>query len=233
LSSEIPNFLNSLLEKHPRLTYILTGSRPFDAKPVWLSLLGKSFYREISFLDRKDAQALIQQPLRDKALFDSGVIEDLLRLANGQPFFTQLLLQVLVDVLNEKGVGLVDQDILSATISRVIQHPPPQLLYSWSNFSHQEKLVLASLATLLKSPEGYASSKKVSRVLGSLPKKHRSGMDLVEVRLVFENLRVQRVLDRDQTRYRFTMDLLRRWVQVEHSVWEVLGSRTEPADGPV
>jgi hypothetical protein len=226
LNPEIPDFLNSLLERHPRLTYILTGSNPFDAKPKWRSLLGKSFYREISFLERKDAEALIQKPLRDKVLFGSGAIEDLLRLTNGQPFFTQLLLQVLVEVLNEDEVALVDEGVLSRAISRVVEHPPPQLLYSWSSFSHPEKLVLASLATILKKPGSYVSSEKVGRVLGSLPKKHRAGMDLVQIRMVFENLRTKRVLDRDQTRYRFTMDLLRRWIQVEHNVWEVLGQRT-------
>jgi hypothetical protein len=38
----------------------------------------------------------------------------------------------------------------------------------------------------------------------------------------FENLREKSVLDRDQTRYRFTMDLVRLWVQSEHNVWRVL-----------
>jgi hypothetical protein len=38
----------------------------------------------------------------------------------------------------------------------------------------------------------------------------------------FENLREKSVLDRDQTRYRFTMDLVRLWVQSEHNVWKVL-----------
>ena len=58
-------------------------------------------------------------------------------------------------------------------------------------------------------------------------------MDLVEVRVVFENLMVKRVLDRDQTRYRFTMDLLRHWVQVEHNVWEVLGAQKRRSAEPL
>jgi hypothetical protein len=38
----------------------------------------------------------------------------------------------------------------------------------------------------------------------------------------FENLRESSFLDRDQTRFRFTMDLMRLWVQSEHNIWKVL-----------
>ena len=40
--------------------------------------------------------------------------------------------------------------------------------------------------------------------------------------MLLESLRLRDVLDRDQTRYRFTMDLMRRWVRHEHNVWAVL-----------
>jgi hypothetical protein len=40
--------------------------------------------------------------------------------------------------------------------------------------------------------------------------------------MTLEALRQRLLLDRDQTRYRFRMDLLRLWIQVEHNVWNVL-----------
>jgi len=99
----------------------------------------------------------------------------------------------------------------------------PQLLYQWSGLSGSEQLVLSSLATLLRTDHDYASSERVGQVVESLPEDYRQGLDLIQTRVRMEQLRTLKILDRDQTRYRFTMDLIRRWVKTEQSVWNVLG----------
>ena len=223
LSPEIPDYLNSVLERQPRLSMVFTGSRPFAVNQIWSGLLGKSCYREISFLNRSDAQELILRPLEGHVLFRRGVVGRCLRLTNGHPFFTQLLGQTLVDVINEREDPVVDRTVLREVLRRVIEHPPPQLLYHWSGLSGGEKLILSSLATLLRTDHDYASSERVGQVLESLPESYRRDLDLVKTRMLLEKLRSRRVLDRDQTRYRFTMDLIRRWVKAEQSVWNVLG----------
>ena len=43
--------------------------------------------------------------------------------------------------------------------------------------------------------------------------------------MALEGLRQSHMLDRDQTRYRFTMDLIRLWVQADHTVWSVLAEK--------
>jgi hypothetical protein len=136
-----------------------------------------------------------------------------------------------VDVLNEQQSSVVDNRILQETVHRVNEHPSPQLLYQWAALSKAEKLILASLATLLNTPNDYASSERVSHVLESLAEEDRQDLDLLRTRVQLEGLRRRRILDRDQTRYRFTMDLIRRWVQTEHSVWDVLGE-TSARDAP-
>jgi len=223
LSRDIPGYLNSVLERQPRLSLIMTGSRPFAAKPLWSGLLGKSFYREISFLNWNDARDLLVRPLEGKVLFAKGLTRECLRLTNGHPFFTQLLGQTVVDVVNEREEARVDKSILRDAVRRIIEHPPPQLLYQWSGFSSSEKFVLASLASLLSSDRDFVSGERVERVLESLPQKYRCSLDSVQTRILLEQLRSRRVLDRDQTRYRFTMDLIRCWVKTEQSVWNVLG----------
>jgi hypothetical protein len=161
--------------------------------------------------------------LEESVVFQDGILARALRLTNGHPFFTQLLGQTLVDVVNEKKDPYVNRATLKEIVTRVIEHPPPQLLYQWSGLSSQEKLVLAALATLLRTSHDYASSTRVTRVLESLPKKYRTELDSVQTKVLLEKLRKRKALDRDQTRYRFTMDLIRRWVQAEQSVWTVLG----------
>jgi hypothetical protein len=82
---------------------------------------------------------------------------------------------------------------------------------------------MSSLATLLRNEHDYAPSERIEQVLTSLPENYRRSLDLVQTRVILERLRGRRILDRDQIRYRFTMDLIRRWVKAEQSVWNVLG----------
>ena len=226
LSREVPNFLNSLLEANSSLSLVLTGSRSLDLKPLWRPLLAKSSHKEISFLDRSDAEDLIRLPLLGKAVFKLSVLEAIIRLTNGHPFFTQLVGQTLVDVLNEEEKVEVDKSIFGEVVERIVENPPPQLLYRWDGFSAGEKLTLAGLATVLRSDKDYAVSERIHNLMCSIPDKYREPMDLTRIRMHLEGLRQKKVVDRDQSRYRFTMDLFRVWIKRDHTVWGVLAQIT-------
>ncbi|HSR66718.1 MAG TPA: AAA family ATPase [Acidobacteriota bacterium] len=222
LAGEIFSYLNSLLEGFPRIGLIFTGSRPLEPMSPWQVLLARSSYREISFLGRDDAQALIRRPLRGLARFPTGSVNRLWRLGRGHPFFTQLLGQTLVDVLNERRTRRVQEGVLEEVVSRILEHPPPQLLYQWAGYGEQEKLALSALATLLPSADAFLDPESCRRLLETLPKAGGEELDEARLRMIYEGLRGRRVLDRDQTRYRFTMDLLRLWIRSERNVWNVL-----------
>ena len=228
IKTEFFDYTTSLLERFPRqLSLIMTGSRSLEANPAWHSLLGKSTARKISFLSPRDATDLICDPLKDEVAFSPEAVGDLLRLTHGQPFFTQLLCQTTVELLNEQRVNRVGRDVVNLVAERVLENPPPQMIYQWHGFPASEKLLLAALAALLKTPESYASSDWVNRSIQSLPREHRTGLDRTQVRMLLEGLRQRDVLDRDQTRYRFTMDLMRRWIRFEHNIWAVLHQTKE------
>lgn len=222
LGAEIFSYFNSLLLRYPRLSFVFTGSRDLQVSGAWTALLERSIYRKISFLARKDAQELVCAPLQDKVFFAPARVNDLLRLTHGHPFFTQAVCQTLVDVLNEVQSNVVDRKSLDETMRRVLENPPPQLFYQWKTFTDAEKLVLSALATLLKKPQGYLSSDRVEKLVRSLPGESLHHLEASIIRMHFEKLRERSFLDRDQTRYRFTMDLMRLWVQSEHNVWKVL-----------
>ncbi|HYK90851.1 MAG TPA: hypothetical protein VE398_18905 [Acidobacteriota bacterium] len=230
LGAEIFGYFNSLLLRYPRLSFVFTGSKDLAVSGAWTTLLERSIYRKISFLARKDAEELVRNPLQDKALFTSGMVNDLLRLTHGHPFFTQAVCQTLVEVLNELQSNIVSRNALDETVRRMLENPPPQLFYQWKIFSDPEKLVLSALATLLKKPQGYQSSDRVEKLLRSLPREYPHQLDAPIIRMHFESLRDGSVLDRDQAGYRFTMDLMRLWVQSEHNVWKVL-SEVRPGSG--
>ncbi len=222
LSPEIYEYLAGLLLRCPRLSYVFTGSRTLKESAAWTSLLGKSIYRKVSFLQRKDAERLIRDPLKNRVNFTPGTITEILRLTNGHAFYTQVLCQTLVEVLNEFQTSVVSRRALEETVRRVLENPPPQLYYQWKTFADSEKVVLSALATQLKKPYGYLSPDQIEKLLHSLSGKLPNPPDSTAVRMHFENLRESTFLDRDQTRFRFTMDLMRLWLQSEHNIWKVL-----------
>ena len=232
LSAELFGYLDSLLIRHARLSYVFTGSKALDFSKAWLPVLARSVYREISYLARKDAEALVSAPLQGKIRFARGAVSHLLRLTNGHPFFTQALCQSLVDVLNDMRTNLVDGHSIHETVKRLLENAPPQLYYIWTTFTDPEKVVLSGLATLSKEPHSYLSAERVEKLLQSLPGEFPKSLNAPIIRMHLERLREKSMLDRDQIRYRFTMDLMRLWVQSEHNVWKVLSEAGSKVPGP-
>jgi hypothetical protein len=223
LSGDIFGYLESLLVRHARLSYVFTGSKGLEFTSAWASILAKSVYRDISFLARKDAQALVGNPLRPHGVrFTSNALNYVLRLTNGHPFFTQAVCQTLVEVLNERQTAWVEVKCTKETSKRLLENPPPQLYYQWTTFSDLEKVVLSALAASLKESDSYLTAERLEKLLRSLPGEFPRMLRVPAIRMHFEQLREKSMLDRDQTRYRFTMDLMRLWVQNEHNVWQVL-----------
>jgi hypothetical protein len=223
LSGDIFGYLESLLVRHARLSYVFTGSKGLEFTSAWASILAKSVYRDISFLARKDAQALVGNPLRPYGVrFTPNALNYVLRLTNGHPFYTQAVCQTLVEVLNERQTARAEVKCTEETSKRLLENPPPQLYYQWTTFSDLEKVVLSALATSLKESDSYLTAESLERLLRSLPGEFPRMLRVPAIRMHFEQLREKSMLDRDQTRYRFTMDLMRLWVQSEHNVWQVL-----------
>ena len=222
ISCAIYGYLNSLLERTNSLHLVLAGSRPLEADPNYTSLLGRSAYREISFLARKDAEALITKPLEGKVLFGPATLAHLYRLTHGQPFFVQLLCQNLVDLLNERGSSRADMKTIEELLRRLLESPPPQLMFEWQRWEPGHKLVMSSLAALLKDPETFVSANRIESALQSLSAQCRQQLAGQETHRILEELRTSQILDRDQTRYRYKMDLSRLYIQSEHNIWNVL-----------
>lgn len=229
ISSEIFSYLSSLLERFPGLSLIFTGSRPLGPEGAWATLLVRSTFREVSFLDRKDADSLIRKPVQGRVSFEKGVVAQILRLTHGHPFFTQLICQTIVDVCNERQRNHVGGHLVDEAVQRVLENPPPQLLYQWASFSDVEKLVLSALAGQLAEGGAFLRPERAEKILRTLPDEVSRRIDRVRLRMLFESLRQRSVLDRDQTRYRFTLDLMRRWISSERNIWNVLN---EISGGP-
>jgi AAA+ ATPase superfamily predicted ATPase len=222
LSESSITYLAGILESPRRISLLFTGSTNLEDRKVsyWKSLLGKSIYRKISYLSRNDTRRLITEPLKGYIDYPEEILESICRLTGGQPFYTQVICQNLVDLLLEEARNSPGARDLEAVIKDIIDNPLPQMIYSWNSLSEGNKLVLSTLAGLLHNAGDYADS---SRLLSYL-RKNRIQLPFKRERLLVlleEAYHKEYLEKQDDHTYRFRMDFLRRWIKREHSIWKV------------
>src|SRR5262245_2266587 len=82
--------LANLMENSSVFVVFAGGQHLEERREDYWHILAKAHdYRRLSYLGREDATRLIRQPLSGKAEFPDPVIDEILRLTAGQPFYTQ------------------------------------------------------------------------------------------------------------------------------------------------
>ncbi len=115
--------LSALLDRHPELSFVLTGSMRLEdrRKPYWQHLIAKSLYRKISFRPR-GTTAAHHRTAQEPGVPRRRRARAHLRLTAGQPFYTQAVCMNVVDHLNEVGHNLVTIDDLAAVVVQLIEN---------------------------------------------------------------------------------------------------------------
>ncbi len=223
LSRDLLPFLASLLDRYARLSFIFTGSRRLEDRDrrFWRELLRRSLFRKVSYLTPNDTRRLITEPVKDCVVYGRGVVEALVRLTAGQPFYTQVLCQNIVDFLNEQKRHYVLRSDVVAIVEEVVNHPLPQMMYFWEGLSDDEKLVLALMADVLLNEGDAATAKRLAvRIVEA---HYPVTLSETTIRLTLEELFRREVLGKtgDET-FVYRIDLLRHWIRRSHSVWQVV-----------
>ena len=225
LRPDLITFFASLLEAHPRLSSIFTGSRHLEQRnpTYWYTLIGKSLYRRISFLSERDALRLITEPVKELVVYPRGIPERIVRLTAGQPFYTQVVCQNLVDRLNEVQRNRVRQGDVKAVAQELADNPLPQMLYFWDGLKIEQRSVLSLLGEVLENSSRYASAEML--VNFAQEQKLDLEIEAPEFERVLDELFLREILERERAgegryEYRFRVDLFRLWVRQAHSVWQ-------------
>ena len=225
LRPDIVTFFAGLLEAQPRLSFIFTGSRHLEQRNIsyWRVLIGKSLYRHISFLSERDALRLITEPVADQVIYPRGIPERIVRLTAGQPFYTQVVCQNMMDRLNEVERNRVRQEDVDAVAQELADNPLPQMIYFWDGLAQEQKDALSLLGEVLEDSNGYASAQALINF--TQEQNLKLGFELSVLERVLNDVFVSEILEREragegQYEYRFRVDLFRLWTRQAHSVWE-------------
>ncbi|HJQ24310.1 MAG TPA: two-component regulator propeller domain-containing protein [Blastocatellia bacterium] len=223
LSPELFTFLAGLMDNKERLALIFTGSRRLEErdKKYWRELLRRSLFRKVGFLSENDTRRLITEPVADRIVYGRGVTEVIYRLTAGQPFYTQVICQNIVDYLNENEQNWVTLGDLTHVIQEIIDNPLPQMIYSWDGLSDDEKLVLSLLAEVLPDGNDYAPAADLRAAVRA--NEYPVNLSENTIRLTLEEMFRRELLEKDAADgFRFKIDLFRLWIRRSHSIWQVV-----------
>jgi hypothetical protein len=222
-STDVLNLLSNWMEHQAGVFILFTGSDKLEERNAvyWDHFLGKALHRRVSFLSRPDAMRLITEPIKEYVTFDDGVPNEVFRLTSGQPFYTQVICQSLVDHLNESGTNHATSDTVHRVVEEIIENPLPQMIFAWSSLSALERMSLSIIAEISKEKEGPITPDEII----SYATEEKIGYELEpnKLRETLERLFIQDYLDKDEAEgYTFKMDLWRRWMIRMHSIWQVI-----------
>lgn len=237
ISADILNLFANWIEHKEGVFIIFTGSDKLEERtaPYWGHFLGKALHRRISFLSRSDTLRLIEEPLKDVIEYEEGLPERIYELTAGQPFYTQVFAQALVDHLNEIHEYRVVAGDLRNVISQIIENPLPQMIFSWNSLGNLEKITLSIIGELNKDAARPIRAENIVEYA----RDERIGYQIETGALneTLEKLFHHDMLDKDDSHeaYTFKMDLWRRWMARMHSIWKVIdeirGSDGELGEG--
>jgi predicted AAA+ superfamily ATPase len=232
ISTHILNLLANLVE-HKKVFIVMTGSDNLEArnKPYWDVFLSKALHRRISFLSHGDTLRLVLKPVEGRVHYGDDIPDNIFKLTAGQPFYTQVLCQSLVDYLNENSRNDVESADVRQVVDEIIENPLPQMIFSWNALADLEKLSLSVIAELGKERSGPASAKDIM----GYAKQENIGyrIDVNELSKCLENLFHHDVLikDGEGDTYQFKMDMWRLWVKRMHSIWQVIDEMERVEEG--
>jgi hypothetical protein len=221
LSVEIFSYLRHLMQNINNLAFIFSGSS-VSADKEWALMFNMAQPKEVSFLSKDDAIALITTPVQDFVRYDKKAVDLILRVTAGQPFFAQAVCLHIIEYLNDKEQNRVTTEHVDEAYDDIVENPPPHLTYIWSELTAAEKITIALLAETLPDETAYASVDDIVSKLASYDLQYsRADISKNLARLLEEHL-IEKKLGTEIEAYRFRMDLTRGWLQAEHSTWGVL-----------
>ncbi len=233
ISTQVLHTLANLIE-HRKVFVVFTGSEKLEerSKNYWDMFLSKALHRRISFLSRDDTLRLIREPVAGSVEYADGVPERIYDLTAGQPFYTQVICQSLVDHLNDERKRRVELEDVDLAVDEVIRNPLPQMIFHWNALADLQKLALAIMGELTRTERRGISPEQMLAFVREERLGYRIDPNALNKALdkLFHGDLVHKASTSDL--FEFKMDLWRLWAMRMHSVWQVVGE-IDQAGGPI
>ncbi|MCB0186649.1 MAG: hypothetical protein KDE31_20420, partial [Caldilineaceae bacterium] len=206
---------HSGLATNATLTVLFAGTHQLhELNPTyWSAFFNVAHHRRLSFLQPDDARTLIVEPVAPHLHYDDLALEQMLRLTGGHPYFLQLLCHIVVNAANREERSYVTLSHIHSAVEGVFDLAISHLLYLWSGVAAEHKALLLTAARIAQDGPSF----DISEVCAHLTdiKRCPTALSSQQVTTIFHHFVDQEILQplpHNKDRYRFTFDLLRRWI---------------------
>ncbi len=209
LEADVFRYLSSLIQHHSFLAFLFTiGEKLEQIQTEFATLFRVALYKEISFLDRRSAAALIAEPVREHYGYLPETVERIIRITSGHPYFTQLLCHAIFNRWQQQQFVLAADSDIEAVLPQVIEAGSANLQYVWDDSTPAEKVTLVALKDLIDAEGSSASQSALEARLTE----YDIHMPAGELAHALQDLNLRDVIN-DRAPYRFRIDLMRRWLR--------------------
>ncbi|WP_177428126.1 ATP-binding protein, partial [Candidatus Venteria ishoeyi] len=224
--------------------FVMTSSHGFEDETVTDLLDVVSQQMPVHELEKRDALALIQNPVKGVVTYEESALQLIYRLAGGHPFYTQFICQNLISHINaETRRNSITPDDVEQVIKFIIKNPAGHLQEMWRDpvrrkqqSPQREQLInqirhtLAALAHTLAVPADYADAGDILQTAQNKRFKIKEQSELFRtLGWLYKNTRL--VERNNEEAYRFRHELFRRWLLHEIQYGEEIEDEAIPASG--
>jgi serine/threonine protein kinase len=218
------SFLRTLIQHEPNLGFLFAGTRKFEELDLsrW-ELLGGALYKKISFLDQKATRRLITEPVKGVLEYQPEAVDTILQLTSGHPYYVQLICHELFSISTSQGTFTIKTADVESITEALVERATPQLATVWNGLTTGEKLILTATSTAITlaiTRKRAVSEGEIRRVLAR--SKAQLGKDVIGTALQALTSKDFLIYDPATSQYHFAVDLLRLWIDRQHSLDELL-----------
>lgn len=215
LGTGIFPFLRNLMQHEEKVDFLFAGTHKLEelAAEYWSILFNIATYKKISFLEPDEARRLITEPVAPYGMeYDPLAVEQILQVTAGHPFLTQLVCHEMVAYHNEVERSYLTVADVDAVLERIAERGEAHFKYIWSEADPTERAVMLALAELLAYSEG-ASAREIA-ALSTRRGRPLEDATALSALLRLESRDIAARLSPGSERFRFYIDLVRRWIAV-------------------
>jgi tetratricopeptide (TPR) repeat protein/photosystem II stability/assembly factor-like uncharacterized protein len=201
------------------------GRQLKDLTSQQLQIFRVARHWQITLLKQEDALQLITRPAQESLIYQDAAIERIWQLTNGHPYFIQLLCHEIFNQAQRQDTWTVAEAHVEAVIDDAISVGESALQWFWDAVSPVERFALYTIGQL-EVEAGWATLDQLAT------QRSLQGVQVTdfELRALPDQLVSREVLKRDLAgRYRFAVELVRRWIVQSHSLEEVTTKLTRVA----
>jgi len=228
-------YLRGLLNtEKKRLSFVFVVGRQLDQLPHWILRIFKDTqYKFVWLLDRRDAEALITNPVKGILTYQPRAIDELLKLTSCHPYFTQLMCYEIFNAKKDTQSASVPVDEVRAVVPVALETGVPAFEWIWEGLDQNSRLLLSAIAEV--TAEGRKANPEI--IQRTLAKNHVR-LSAGEWRDSLKILVEWGILERDEADHvSFVVELARRWVlksqplrEIKSDITRTLLSRVQMAE---